>query len=121
MTDAGGIVGSEWVIEARGCRADALADIVAVRAVCERAVRELALSVVGAPQWHQFGGAAGVTGLYLLTESHLACHTYPEHGLATFNLYCCRPRAAWPWGERLGEMLDARDVTVRVLERGGAR
>ena len=59
-----------------------------------------------------------MTGLYLLAESHLACHTYPEHGLATFNLYCCRPRPDWPWAARLGDALGASDVRVRVIERG---
>ena len=43
----------------------------------------------------------GITGLLLLTESHLACHTFPERGFAAFNLYCCRPREDWPWPERL--------------------
>lgn len=70
------------------------------------------------PHWHTFPGAGGVTGLYLLTESHLACHTYPELGVATFNLYTCRSRPEWPWRERLATELGARCVTVRVAERG---
>ena len=53
----------------------------------------------------------------MLTESHLACHTYPEFGVATFNLYCCRERATWPWEERLREMLGANGVRVRCLAR----
>ena len=112
-----GEAGAEWLIEARGCDAGRLRDLAAVRELCARAVRELELRVVGEPQWHQFPGEAGVTGLYLLAESHLACHTFPEHGLATFNLYCCRPRPEWPWRERLAEALGARDVHVRVMPR----
>jgi S-adenosylmethionine decarboxylase len=54
----------------------------------------------------------------MLTESHLACHTYPEHGLAAINLYCCRPRPEWPWEERLAALLGATDVRVRKVERG---
>jgi len=38
----------------------------------------------------------GVTGLLLLTESHLACDTFPERGFASFNLYCCRPLRGVP-------------------------
>ena len=62
----------------------------------------------------------GVTGLALLSESHLACHTYPEFGVATFNLYCCRARPRWNWEAVLAEMLGATSVTVRVLERRAA-
>jgi S-adenosylmethionine decarboxylase len=107
----------EFLIEAYGCRPAVLRDLAAVRAVCERAVGELGLTVVGAPQWHQFPGEAGVTGLYLLAESHLTCHTFPEHGFASFNLYCCRPRQRWAWEARLADALGAERVAVRELAR----
>jgi S-adenosylmethionine decarboxylase len=110
-------VGTEWLIEAAGCDPEALRDVSRLRGVFARAVRELGLSVVGRPQWHKFPGEGGVTGLALLSESHLACHTYPEFGLATFNLYCCRERPAWAWAERLKEMLGAHAVEVRSVRR----
>lgn len=111
------LVGTEWIVDAQGCSPDALRDLRRMRELCARIVRELDLFVVGEPSWHAFPDPGGVTGLFLLTESHLACHTYPEHGAATFNLYCCRPRAAWPWEERLREALGATDVRVRIVER----
>ena len=111
-------VGTEWLIEASGCDARALGDAACLREVFARAVAELNLQVVGDALWHKFPAPGGVTGLALLTESHLACHTYPEYGLATFNLYCCRERPAWPWNERLREMLGAAEVNVRMVERG---
>ncbi|MBC7929325.1 MAG: S-adenosylmethionine decarboxylase, partial [Rubrivivax sp.] len=81
-------VGTEWLIEASGCDAEVLRDVETLRGVFARAVRELGLHIVGEAQWHKFPGEGGVTGLAMLTESHLACHTYPEFGVATFNLYC---------------------------------
>jgi S-adenosylmethionine decarboxylase len=117
-TSPGSLVGSEWVVEALGCDPERLRDLPRLRMTCEQILRDLDLHPLGEPQWHRFAFPGGVTGLYLLTESHLACHTYPEHALATFNLYCCRPRPRWPWEERLGEMLDAARVLVRSLERG---
>jgi S-adenosylmethionine decarboxylase len=110
-------VGTEWLIEASGCDAARLRDVGALRAVFERAARELALRVVGSQLWHKFPGEGGVTGLVMLSESHLACHTYPEFGVATFNLYCCRERPAWAWEERLREMLGAEAVSVRGVSR----
>lgn len=32
----------------------------------------------------------GFTGILLLTESHIAIHTYPEYNSLVFNLYSCR-------------------------------
>ena len=71
----------------------------------------------GEISWHKFPGPGGVTGLALLSESHLACHTYPEFGAASFNLYRCSTRTTWPWERMLREMLGATEVNVRVFER----
>jgi S-adenosylmethionine decarboxylase len=113
-------VGIEWLIDASGCSPDALRDPEALRRLCERVLRELELRVVGQGVWHQFPHPGGLTGLFLLTESHLACHTYPEHGAATFNLHCCRARPRWGWEQALREALGATKVTVREVERGTA-
>lgn len=111
-------VGTEWLVDAEGCSAELLRDIDAVRSVCEEVIADLGLRVVGEPMWHQFPKPGGVTGLYLLTESHLTCHTFPETRIATFNLYCCRPRPAFEWEERLRVLLSASRVTVRMAARG---
>lgn len=118
--------GWEWIVDARGADAQRLADLGAMRALCDLLVLRLGLRVVGEPQWHQFPGPAGVTGLYLLSESHLALHTFPETGVVTINVYSCRGRGA---AERLGvaaalralvsEGSGARDVRIAEYERGG--
>ena len=112
------MAGTEWLVDASGCRADALRDAQLLREMFNRIIAELNLRVVGESVWHEFPSPGGVTGMALLTESHLTCHTYPEHQLATLNLYCCRRRPAWNWTEGLREMLGATCVEVKVIERG---
>jgi S-adenosylmethionine decarboxylase len=114
-------VGTEWLVDAHGCRAEALRDLGLVRALLEQVLVRLELRAVGGGQWHAFGGAGGVTGIYLLTESHLSCHTYPEHGVLTINLYCCRSRPEFPWRDELARAVGAAEVVVRVVTRGEAR
>ena len=111
-------IGTEWLVEASGCREDALRDVEVLGRLFARVIDEVGLNPLHDPAWHVFQGPGGITGFVMLTESHLACHTYPEHGLATINLYCCRPRDEWPWAERLAELLGASDVRVRAVERG---
>lgn len=111
------IVGTEWLIDASGCRPETLRDVDALRHMFDCIISDLNLQVVGEQMWHSFPTPGGVTGLALLTESHLACHTYPEFRTATINLYCCRDRAEWPWAERLATMLGAQSVIVRVSHR----
>jgi S-adenosylmethionine decarboxylase len=111
------IVGTEWLIEAAGCDADRLRSECVLRSLFERIIHDLGLKSVG-EIWHKFAGEGGVTGLVALTESHLACHTYPEHGTATFNLYCCRTRPEWDWEGELRDGLGAKSITVTKIERG---
>lgn len=113
------MVGTEWLIEADGCDAAKLRDEGMIRAVFDAVIADLGLQVIGTV-WHKFPGEGGVTGIAALTESHLACHTYPEHNIATFNLYCCRTRPEWDWEEKLSSMLGARSVIVTRIERGDA-
>lgn len=110
-------LGTEWLIDASGCDAAALADLDRLRAVFNRVISDLELNVLGEIAWHKFDHPGGVSGLALLSESHLSCHTYPEFHAATFNLYCCRERTSWSWETTLKEMLGATDVKVRVFER----
>ena len=111
------IVGTEWLIEAAGCDAGLLRDESAIRAVLSKVIADLGLQPIGSV-WHKFPGEGGVTGLIALTESHLACHTYPEHSTATFNLYCCRTRPEWDWDLQLRDALKAAKVTVTKIDRG---
>lgn len=111
-------VGIEWIVDAEGCDAAALRDAATLGSILQDVIGDLGLRVVGVAHWHTFPHPGGVTGLILLTESHLACHTYPEFQSATFNLYCCRLRPEWPWRERLAARLKASRVTVRKIMRG---
>lgn len=111
------IVGTEWLIEAVDCNPERLRDESLLRQILERVIADLKLTSIG-EVWHKFPGEGGVTGLIALTESHLACHTYPEHRTATFNLYCCRSRPEWHWENELKQELGAQVVTVTKIERG---
>lgn len=111
------IVGTEWLIEATGCNEASLRDEAILRSVFAKIIRDLQLKTIS-EIWHKFEGEGGVTGLVMLTESHLTCHTYPEYGTATFNLYCCRTRPEWNWEANLTYALDARYVDIVKIERG---
>ncbi len=112
------IVGFEWLIDAKDCNESDLRDVEKLRTVFSRIISDLQLKTIGEGNWHKFDGEGGVTGLVMLTESHLACHTYPEHKTATFNLYCCRERPEWDWAENLAKLLGAKSVAIEIIVRG---
>jgi S-adenosylmethionine decarboxylase len=120
MSHPAATAGEEWIVEALGCHPGRLGDVQVLQSLFEVMVRELALNPVGAPLWHRFPGAGGVTGMLMLSESHLTIHTFPEHASACLNLFCCTPRAAWAWDVRLRALLGAERVDVRLVRRSYA-
>mgnify|MGYP002623190647 FL=1 len=110
-------LGCEWIVEARGCRPEALRDLTTLRRLFRRIVTEADLIPVQPALWHVFPGHGGVTGMSLLAESHLTCHTFPEHGTLCLNLFCCRPRPAWDFEGGLADAVGAREVQVRSVAR----
>ena len=113
--------GLEWIVEVEGCGSASLAGpagLAALRGLFADLVVALDLHPVGDPVWHVFEGPGGVTGLVALSESHLACHSYPEAGYLSLNLYTCRARPAPDWRALLGARLGACQVRVQSVPRG---
>jgi S-adenosylmethionine decarboxylase len=108
--------GCEWIIEAHECDASALSDPAALRALFARLIEAMELHPVADSQWHQFSGG-GITGLALLQESHIACHTFPEYRSLCLNVFCCRPRPDWDFAADLRREFGAASVEVRRLDR----
>jgi len=109
--------GLEWIVEAHGCNAIALADQRRLEALFGALVGELNLHPLGKTNWHQFPHTGGITGVSLLSESHIACHTFPEYGSLCLNIFCCRPRPGTDFEGLLKKELGASRVSVRTVDR----
>jgi len=109
------------IIEVRGAALDVLADGARLRALGDAIVVRLGLTALGEPRWHAFpprvGAHGGHTGLWLLAESHLALHTFPESGSMTLDLHSCRRLGPLPWAELLGPYLGPAAVSARIVDR----
>ncbi|MBD2767994.1 S-adenosylmethionine decarboxylase [Hymenobacter sp. BT664] len=70
--------------------ASILCDSTACRCFFDAQVRSYHLEKVG-ETYHEFArteqGGGGFTAVLALTESHLSIHTWPEYGLATFDVF----------------------------------
>jgi S-adenosylmethionine decarboxylase len=109
--------GIEWIVEAHGCLPQSLSDLQLLRTLFQAIIADLELRPVGDTHWHQFPQTGGITGLCLLAESHLACHTFPEFRSLCLNLFCCVPRKEWGFEAKVREMFAASSVTVRCVMR----
>jgi S-adenosylmethionine decarboxylase len=111
------MIGVEWLIEAFGCAEARLRDRAQLSGLFETIVNRMELKPVGEPFWHVFPETGGTTGMWLLQESHLTIHTFPEYRSACVNVFCCTPRAGLDWQVTLVAVLAASDVRVRECKR----
>jgi S-adenosylmethionine decarboxylase len=109
--------GLEWIVEAHGCQVAALVNRHRLEELFQFIVEAMDLHPLGKTSWHHFPTTGGITGVSLLTESHLACHTFPEYGSICLNVFCCRPRPGADFDALLKKELGAASVSVRQVER----
>ncbi len=74
------------VLATFGAPAGRLRDAAGSRQFFAALVARLGLCCVG-EAYHEFAENGGFTAVLALTESHLSIHTWPEHGLATFDVF----------------------------------
>lgn len=110
-------VGIEWVVDAAGCDATALRDAATLEALFAAILDAARLTPVAPATWHRFPHTGGLTGVQVLAESHLACHTFPEHGSLCLNVFCCIARPDWDLDGLVRRSVGAREIMVRRIER----
>lgn len=124
--------GLHLTADLRGCplAQPAMTDPSALRTLCLAAVAEAHLQAVG-ELFHRFQAApgqpedsAGVTGVVLLAESHLAIHTWPELAAVTLDVYVCNlgqdnSARAETLMARLQHAFGASETECHRLQRGG--
>jgi S-adenosylmethionine decarboxylase len=59
------------------------------KSILNNIIHELNLTIVN-EAGHQFQ-PIGYTFAYVLSESHLTIHTYPEHSSCYIDIFCCNP------------------------------
>jgi len=80
-------VGTHVLGNLYGCPKQLLKKVNVVKAILEKTVTEAKFNSVG-NVFHQFT-PFGVTGVFILTESHLSIHTWPEKNFATVDVFTC--------------------------------
>jgi len=111
------VSGVEWMVDVSGCPPDALQEPQRIVLLFERVVARMGLRPIGRPIWHQFPGTRGLTAVWMLQESHLTIHTFPEFGSANLNLFCCSIRPAPDWADLVGAPLGGSRVRVQECSR----
>ncbi len=123
--------GLHLLADLRGCAAlhPCMVDAKALASLCQGAVAAVGLTPV-AERFHAFEPVAidepaGVTGVVLLAESHLAIHTWPEQGAVTVDVYVCNlgqdnSAKARALLQKLIDAFAPQHTQLQALQRGQA-
>jgi S-adenosylmethionine decarboxylase len=83
-------MGRHVIAELWGCPEDKLNDLHSIERIMVNAALE-AGAEVREVAFHKFA-PQGVSGVVIISESHLTIHSFPEHGYASIDVYTCGDR-----------------------------
>jgi len=100
-----------------GVEAEKIDRVEDIRELLEGAVKHANLTKISS-HYYQFQ-PHGATGVVLLAESHISIHTWPEHGIATIDVYTCGdPSKAYKAMDYIVSKLSPTRVDKQVHDRG---
>lgn len=109
-------VGIHLVVDAWKAPAKLLNDPDLIRDALTEAIRAGGATLIDMCV-HQFS-PHGVTATATLAESHVALHTWPEHGYFAADLFFCGKGNPYRAMESLKQALQAKQVKVAEIKRG---
>ncbi|QGP93651.1 S-adenosylmethionine decarboxylase proenzyme [Neomoorella glycerini] len=110
-------LGRHVLAEVYGCSFEILNDIKKVEEIMVKAALE-AGAEIREVCFHKFS-PQGVSGVVVISESHLAIHTWPELGYAAVDVFTCGERVnPWDACRYLTEQFRAGEVHATEIERG---
>jgi S-adenosylmethionine decarboxylase len=105
------------LLELHRCEAARLRDTDALRPLILRAIEQNGGTIV-TEIFHTFS-PHGVSGVVVIAESHVAIHTWPEHGYAAVDIFSCSSRLDHAGiGREIAAALGAQSCSEQTLSRG---
>jgi len=114
------VLGRHLLAELFLCDVKVLDDLGAIEGYMKEAARVSGATIVESV-FHRFQ-PHGISGVVVVAESHLAVHTWPEHGYAAVDFFTCGADIDyWQAHDYLKRAFAAEDSAVKEIERGGER
>ncbi|MEX0600450.1 MAG: adenosylmethionine decarboxylase [Rhodothermales bacterium] len=110
-------LGRQILVEFYDCNRDTLNNEDDIRSILLEGVRRSGATIVS-DTFHTFS-PHGVSGVIVIAESHVAIHTWPEHGYAAVDIFTCGETIdPWVIQKYLEEHFEADNVSSMEMKRG---
>jgi S-adenosylmethionine decarboxylase len=99
-------IGRHYIVEASGCDSNIIGSVAKVEQILVKAA-EIAGAQVWSISFSKFP-PHGVSGVVVISESHISTHTWPEYGYVALDIYTC------------GKNVDPEKAVVFAVEAFGS-
>jgi len=79
--------GIHYLLDINQVNIELINDEIRLKKIFKRFIKESNINVIGY-KFHKFK-PHGITGVYLLSESHISFHTWPEYNKISIDIYTC--------------------------------
>jgi S-adenosylmethionine decarboxylase len=93
-----------------------------VRNLLDRYPDEIGMTKITTPHCFEYHGEKpedwGVSGFVIIAESHIAVHTFPEHGQVWVDIFSCKGFDDTPAIDLIVDAFELQSTRIHKLERG---
>ena len=100
-------LGRHLLLELRDCNSEVLNDLKFLKECLYQAAKDIGATIVS-ECFHEFS-PHGISGVVIISESHLCIHTWPEHGYAAVDIFTC------------GDTVDPEGAVKPLVEKLGSK
>lgn len=86
-------------------------------------ISRVGFNIVLKPTFYKFkprikGDLSGVTGMCVVSESHISIHTWPEKEYFAFDIFSCSDFDENKVIDVIQDMFDTKEIYTQIIERG---
>lgn len=110
-------LGRQILVEFYDCDESRINDVIYVEQALIQATKDSRATIIS-HNFHKFS-PYGVSGVVVITESHVAIHTWPEYKYAAVDIFTCGDTIdPWLIQEKLKEQFKSKNVSSMEMKRG---
>jgi S-adenosylmethionine decarboxylase proenzyme len=110
------VEGKHIIIDAFECDSSLLNNMTYLEQLLAKVAQDAGMEVLYS-YFHQFN-PQGITGMLILSTSHISIHTWPEEGYASIDFYTCGEQDSMDQVESLVKGLSSKRAMIYSISRG---
>ncbi len=114
--------GPHLMLDCYGCDKKKLEDVNFISKFLDELPSSIGMTKIMPPYTFRYSGLKpedwGISGVVLIAESHISCHTFPDKGYVTIDIFSCKDFDVETTAEYIVSAFEAKRFEKNFLMRG---